>query len=406
MRRTGLGCLAAVFICLLTSGCWNRTELDELGITSATGFDRQNGKWVLSYQLIVPSTMGAIQGGGGGGGGSNPNVHTFTSEGHTIREAADFSYVENPRRLYFAHTDVMVIGKEAAEYGLMEILDLYFRNNDARETVLVTLTDGTAKEILRKLIPPEKMPGAALADILSKESKFSSTFPMIKVYQLAQKITSDAGAAGVPVVGFTGKSGEMENTDDQKKTFSQEEIKLMRLAVIKKDRLAGWIGRDESLGISWLTDKVKGSTISFRCQEKDSPKQSTFRVTQSKTKLSITKERDHYKAIVNVKVKGQLLEYNCEGDLSKPETIRSIEQSIAEEISGLINNGWAASQRMGADLAGFADMVHRKYPKDWRGIEKDWPELFSQMKLEITISVSVKRPGLLNKSFEHLSKNH
>lgn len=84
MRRTGLGCLAAVFICFLIAGCWNRTELDELGITSATGFDRKNGKWVLSYQLIVPSTMGAIQGGGGGGGGSNPNVHTFTSEGHTM----------------------------------------------------------------------------------------------------------------------------------------------------------------------------------------------------------------------------------------------------------------------------------------------------------------------------------
>lgn len=403
MRLAAIKCLAVVSICILTAGCWNRTELDELGITSATGFDRKNGKWVMTYQLIVPSTMGAVQAGGGGGGG-NPNVHTFSSEGATVREAADLSYVENPRRLYFAHTDVLVIGKAAAEYGLMEILDLYFRNNDARETVLVTLTEGTATEILKKLIPPEKMPGAALADILSKESKFSSTYPMIKVYQLAQKITSDAGAAGVPVVGFTGKSGDMESTDDQKKTYSQEEIKLMSLGVFKKDRLAGWADREESTGISWLTNQVKGSTIAFRSHSDDSEKQSTFRVSKNKTKLSILKEQDHYTAKVRVKIQGQLLEYNGEGDLSDPETISSVEQSVSKEIVSLINIGWGASRRIGADLAGFADMVHRKYPGDWKEIRKEWPEHFSKIKLDIDVSVSIKRPGLLNKSFKDLSK--
>ncbi|MDN4070460.1 Ger(x)C family spore germination protein [Paenibacillus vini] len=403
MRQAVLGCIILI-VCLMITGCWNRTELNEIGITIATGFDRQDGKWVMSYQIIVPSSVGTGQ--GGGGGGANPSIHVFSTKGETIREAADLGYVENPRRLYFGHTDVLIIGKEAAKEGLMQILDLYFRNIDARETVLVAITDGKAKDILKKLIPPEKMPGAALSEILRKETSFSSIFPLIKMYQLAQKITSDSGAAGVPEIRFTGgESRELESQEAEKLTSSPGKLKISRLGVFRREHFVGWMNRQESFGISWLSDQVKGSTISFGCTQDDlQHKNSSFRVITSKTKVTPEKVGDHYKMKIRIKAAGNLLEFQCKDDLTKPESIRIIERNIEKEILDYIDTGWKASKKMRVDLPGFADKVHRKYPNDWRKIKGSWPEHYENIELDVQVKVSVKRPGLFKKSFKNLTK--
>lgn len=405
MRRIQTCCLLMI-LSLLVTGCWNRTELNELGITVATGFDRENGKWSISYQIAVPSAMGTAQGGSGGGGGGKPSVHVFTTVGSSIREAADLGYVENPRRLYFAHTDLLVIGREAAEFGINEILGLYFRNNDARETVLVALTDGRARDILTKIVPSEKMPGTALADIIQKESNFSSIFPKIKVYELAQKVLSDAGAAGIPVIEFTGE-GQSGMESLEKTTSSPGTLKLTRLGVFRRDQFVGWMNREESFGISWLSNQVKGSTMAFGCLNgKRENRQSSFRITNAKTTVTPIKSGEHFKMKIKVKVKGDLLEFQCNGDLTKPEVIRKIEKQLEEDILAIIQTGWKAAKRMRVDLAGFADKVHRKYPKTWKEKKATWEDELAHIELDTEIKVSVQRPGLIKKSFEQLQKEN
>ncbi|WP_334076564.1 Ger(x)C family spore germination protein [Paenibacillus sanfengchensis] len=400
-------CFLLLLLSLFLAGCWNRTELNELGITVATGFDRENGKWSMSYQMVVPSAMGTGQGGSGGsGGGGRPSVHVFTTEGTSIREAADMGYVENPRRLYFAHTDILIIGREAAEYGINQILGLYFRNNDARETVLVALTDGKARDILLKLVPAEKMPGPALADIIQKESTFSSIFPKIRVYELAQKILSDAGGAGVPAIQFSGKDDHgMESMETEKTISSSSKLKLTKLGVFRRNQFIGWMNREESFGISWLSNQVKGSTLAFGCPETDNKsRQSAFRVTNAKTTVKPVKSGEHFKMKIKVRVKGDLLEFQCKGDLTKPEEIRKIEKTLEEEIQSIIQSGWKAAQKMRVDLPGFADKVHRKYPKAWKEKKASWEEELASIELDLDIKVSVQRPGLTNKSFDQLQK--
>lgn len=400
MSRKGL--LRLLFLSsLLLSGCWNRTELNELGITAATAFDKEGETWVMSYQVIVPSAMATGQGGAGNGGSSKPSVHVFTNRGASIREAADMSYMESPRRLYFAHTDVLVLGIEAAKAGIDEVLDLYFRNNDARETVLVTITDGKASDILKKLIPAENLPGTALSEMLRKESAFSSRLPSIKVYQLAQRMTSDSAAAGVPEIKFTGNiKGEMESLDDEKRTSAPGTLLLNRLGVFQGDRFIGWLNRRESFGVSWLTDQVKGSTIAFSSDRKnESGKQNSIRITLAKTKVTPEKTGNHFKMKVEVNLSGVLLEAGTNQDLLKPESISKLEQDLEKEVTGIIDTGWKASKRIGVDLPGFADKIHRKYPKDWKKIKETWKEDFKKVELDVQVKAKIQRPGLLKKSF-------
>lgn len=398
MNRNGL--LRLLFLSfLLLSGCWNRTELNELGITAATGFDKEGKEWVMSYQVIVPSVMAIGQGGAGSGGKSKPNVHVFTNKGASIREAADMSYMENARRLYFAHTDVLVLGIDAAKEGIDEVLDLYFRNNDARETVLVTITDGKASDILKKLIPAESLPGTALSEMIRKESAFSSRLPSIKVYQLAQRITSDSAAAGVPEIKFTGNiKGEMESLDDEKRTSAPGKLVLNRLGVFRGDRFIGWLNRRESFGVSWLTDQVKGSTIAFSSDSK-SGKPNSIRITQAKTKVTPEKAGNRFKMRIEVKLSGALLEAGTNQDLMKHENIYKLVQDLAKEVTDIMNIGWKASKRIGVDLPGFADKIHRKYPKDWKKMKETWTEDFKTVELDVQVKAKILRPGLLKKAF-------
>ncbi|MGP0583940.1 Ger(x)C family spore germination protein [Paenibacillus timonensis] len=404
MRRILL-CCAAVFACLAVAGCWNRTELNELGITVATGFDRSGEDWELTYQVIVPSASGTSQGGGSSGSGSQPSVYVFTTIGKTIREAADLGYTENPRRLYFGHTDIMVIGKDAAEKGIDQILDLYFRNIDARETVLVAVTDGKASEIMRKMVPPEKIPGTALAEMLRKQNSSSSYFPIVNVFQMAQKLVSDAQTVGVPEIIVTkGDAKVLESLDVTKTTSPPVKMKVERLGILHQNRLIGFLNRNESYGISWLTNQVKGSTLSFSCSGAHTKKKDgTVRITSAKTKVTPVRSGERYNMQVDTEASGDLLmEFMCEEDLSKPQSIKVIEKAVAEEIRSKIEVGWEASKKLRVDLPGFADKIHRKDPKTWKKLQNDWSEELTRVDLDIRVTVKLQRPGLTKKSFDTL----
>ncbi|RRJ65539.1 Ger(x)C family spore germination protein [Paenibacillus oralis] len=410
IMRVFLLCCAAAVLCLTATGCWNRTELNELGITVATGFDRSGNDWEISYQIVVPSATGTSQGGGGGGGGgSQPSVTVFTTKGKTIREAAALGYVENPRRLYFGHTEITVIGKEAAEAGINQILDLYFRNVEARETVLVAVTDRKASDILRNMVPPEKMPGSALADIMHKQQSNTSYFPVINLFQLAQKISSDSRAAGVPAISVPeGSEKPLESLDINKTTSPPVKMKVVRLGVFKGDRLAGWLNPEQSYGIAWLSDQVKGSTLSFACPRSDPQSNlgGSLRINKAKTKVTPVKAGDHYNMKVHIQASGDLMEYMCGGDPFSPKTIQAIEREVGATIIDTVNTGWEAAQKMRVDLPGFAGKIHRNDPKAWRELKDNWDEELSKIKLEVYVTVKIERPGLLKKSFKQLSNQN
>lgn len=391
-------------ICLTLTGCWDRTELNDLSVTTATGFDRQDDKWFISFQVVIPSAT-PIE--GGGGGGSQAAVHVFTTSGKTILEAANNAYFQNARRLYFAHTDIMVIGKEAAEYGIKQIMDLYFRNADTRETVILSITDGKASDALRKLVPTERYPGEALASTMKKQEQFTSYFPVVRIYQFAQKILSDAGAAGIPEISLPKNSGkDLESIDIVKRTSAPDQLAISRLGVFRQDRLIGWIKSKESLGISFLTDQVKGSTIPFTCTDEESKdKISTFRLLKSKSKVTAHREGEHFRIQVKIKTRGELLEVKSKLDLENPDKVKHLEKDIEQEILRIANRGWEATKKLHADLPGFANVVHRKFPKEWKKVKDSWDEEeLHNIKLDVQVKVTLQRPGLLKKSFEQIMR--
>lgn len=391
---------AIVLMTLPLYGCWNRTELNELGITSATGMDFKDGKWSLTFQVVVPSAMWSGAGSGAAGGsGSQSSVHVFSTTGDTIREAVRNSYRSFSRKLYFSHTDVLVIGKQAAEEGIAQILDLYLRNFDARETVLVTVADGYASEILRQFVPPERLPGNALAKILLWEEKNSGMLPAVKVFDIAQNMYSDAKAIGVPEIVLQSSDDkgrtELKSMDIFKTTSKPARLKLGRIGAFKGDRLVGWLNDKEGLGVAWLKDNVKNSVLSFPCPSSGGGQGlSSYQIRRAKVQITPHLQDDRLTMHIRVKTKGYLMESTCQGNFGSPSFIGSLERELEKEISQEIETGWQAVLRLQLDLPGFADRVHRKYPRQWKNLKDGWEGRLKQIDLDVHVEAKLRNIGL------------
>ncbi|AOZ93002.1 Ger(x)C family spore germination protein [Paenibacillus crassostreae] len=402
MHRSWVVISIILVIGLPLTGCGNRIELNEIGITTATGVDGKQGDWTVTYQVINPSAMSSPSGGATGGGASQSVVHTFSTHGKTIREANNISNLEFPRKLYFAHNNIILIGKKAAEEGVAEIIDGYLRNSESRETVKVLIVDGSAREFMKMLVPPDKVPGQTLVKILEEENRRGSFYPSISMYEFALKISSESGAAGVPELSLFGTEGEkLESVDIFKKTSTQAKLMLSALSVFKGDKRVGKLNQAESLGISWLTNHINGSTFSFDDVNKDTGI-STFRILKAKVKITPVKDAQQFSIKVEANVSGELVESTSQENIQTSKSMNTMQQQVEQVIESQILEGWKSVQKLKVDLIGVADMIYRKHPKIWREIKDSWSEELANMDIDIEVNAVIKRPGLIQKSFSKL----
>ena len=389
---------------MVLGGCWDRTELNELSITSAAALDvGKNGKWVLSFQVILPSSISAAAGTAGGPTGQVPVV-VYSTEGDTIKGAVSESYMEAPRKLYFGHNSILVVGEEAAKKGFSQMVDLSLRNSDSRETVSILIASGDGRSILEQLLSSEPIPGIGLERILEKQEQYLSKIPNVRMYDLIKKMLSPSHSTLVPEIIISG-SKEVTGIDQLKQTTVPSKLRLGRAAIIKETKLVGWMSDEEALGTSFLSDQVQASTIPFASDpDKDKDKDSTFVVSNSKTRVKVKEQEGKYNVNVKIQIGGWLNETGSATNLLKPETIRKMEESVQNEVVAICKRAWAASKKANADVAGISDWIYRRYPKQWKQMEKDQEDVFKKINLQVEAEVKMKKVGLSNKGYNKLSK--
>jgi spore germination protein KC len=401
--RSTLACAAGMLlISMLLAGCWDRTELNELSITSATAVDREKDNWTVSFQVIIPSSISGT--GGVGGSGSSlqapVTVHSVTSR--TIKEAAALSYLESPRKLYFGHNSVLVISEKTARAGITPVIDIYLRNHESRETVSVLVSSEEARTVLEQLISIDRIPGQGIQRLLEKEQRGLSYLSNVRLYELAMDLLGESKTGILPEIKISG-AGEVTRLDKLKGTTQPSKLKLGRLAVIHEDKMIGWLSQTEALGTAFLKGRVKETTIPFSCSGNNPKKpDSTYLLANSKTKITPRPEGDAFAVQVEIKTKGRLNEADCSADLLKPDVIRQVEQQIEKEIERTTLSAWEAVSRLEADVAGLSAVLQRKYPDQWKQFKKGNQTDWKSIKLNVKADVKLERVGLSNKAFRKM----
>ncbi|MBE3588440.1 MAG: Ger(x)C family spore germination protein [Thermoanaerobacteraceae bacterium] len=402
-----------LFVSATCTGCWDHREVEDLGIVLLTALDdAPGGKIRLEVQILVPAALaggggGGVGGMGGGRGSGRKPYRNVDVEAETVFDAIRKLSMETPRRLFFAHNQVIVLSEKLArEKGIPPLLDFFDRNPQIRRDTWLVVARGDIKEIMDVPSQLEVTPAQRVMGIINNR-EFSSQFAITRLGDFIEMV-EDTG-----VEPFTAIIEMIPNTAVSRVALQPggpgpeptHDIKLTGTAVFRRDKLVGWLDEREARGLMWVRGEVRGGPVKFNLPGDGGPQNISVDILRAgrggvrvEPRLVDGQLSMHIKTSVRV----NLVEAQSPGlDLNKPETIKRLEElldeAIKEEIMAAVNRLQGDYR---SDAFGFGQAVHRKYPRLWRQVEGEWEDVFAGMPVSVDVKATIRRTGLVNKPMQ------
>ncbi|WP_369823934.1 Ger(x)C family spore germination protein [Sporosarcina sp. P26b] len=381
-----------LFLTLFLSGCWDRRELNELGIAMAIGIDKIENEYVISAQVVVPSEVSMKASTG------RSAVTLYTATGETVYEAIRKMTKNDPRKMYPGHLQILVINEDLAKEGIAESLELLSRDWELRSDFYVVVTkDITATEVLNVTTPIENIPANKMFNSLKTSEKNWAGTEGVILDELVTNLISDGKEAvltGIQVLGNKETGTSKQNVES---ITPSTRIEYDNLAVFKGDQLVGWLNEEESRGYSDITNTVKKTVTSISCPKEGKIIIDIFRF-HSKIVGSINKGEPEVD--IKIEAEGNIGEVLCSIDIMEPETIDKLEKIYEEEVKEIIHQTIESVQKQyQSDIFGFGEAIHRSNPKEWNEMKEHWDEKFSDLTVNVHIDMKIRRIGTVNNSF-------
>jgi spore germination protein KC len=385
--------LALLVLMMVTIGCWNRKELDELGIQLGTAIDKVGEHYRVAVQVVIPGEVSSRNTSSG-----NSPVTIFQAEAPTIFEALRKLTETSPRKVYSAHIRVLILSEAVAREGIGKVIDVFSRNPEARtDFFLMVARNSDAMEVLNVITPLEKIPADDLFYTLDTSSRTWSPTTRVSIEELIEQLVSEGISTvltGVRVLGNRDVGGQNINTQ---RIIPDAYTEFIGLGVFRKDRLIGWLNEDESRGFNYIRNNVKSSAGHLKCPEGGFIVLETLR---NNTKLKVDVINEEPVATIKVKNVSSVSDVACKIDLTNPDTIVELEQLAEEKLTAMMDNVVKRVQRKyKTDIFGFGQALYKDHPKEWRKRMDNWTEYFTDIKVIYEVEYQIRRIGTTNDSF-------
>ncbi|MHB1125611.1 MAG: Ger(x)C family spore germination protein [Bacillota bacterium] len=392
------------------TGCWSRKEIEDLAIVSALGFDKVTvdgrDKCRVTIQVIRPGAVGSIE---MGGGGAQAPVWTFSSIGETVHEAGRDLSTRSPRIPFPPHARVVILGERLVrEDGLKKVMDLLMRFRDIRLRTYVLVSRGDAldallaqpelertlsQEIVRMInVTQKRVSKAYFADVREVAAAVAGpgrdpAMSLLEVFPLSPK---DIKGEGIDTGGLKPGSPESKQTS----------VRLKGLAAFRGDKLVGFLGDRETRGFLYITGKARVGIITVR-DPIHNERDTTFAMTGAKTIIEPAIEDGRVVFTVRIKARGNLSEHEGAGNIASMPALEKLEENISKEIRSMAMEAVRRAQEdFRSDIFGFGDVLHRKLPGEWKQISEQWPEVFPDAEVRISVETRIQSTGMIGKSLE------
>jgi spore germination protein KC len=385
------------FLCIpVLSGCWNQKELTDLALVMALGIDKgKDQKFKLSFQLVNPGNVSSGQMGGGQG----LPIAVYKSSGDTITEAARNATKKISRRLYYAHTNLLVISEEVAKTNILDVMDSLDRDPEFRTTTQVVITRGrtTAEDLVTTLTILDKLPVNKVTKELKSTEVMLGENISVSVDDFLLGLLSNGKEPIINGYQVKGKIGAAGTAANLQKTTTNAFLEADGLAVFRDGKLRGWVTNENARGVIWILNKVKSTDINIPYNGKKNA--ISMAPIRSKTKVAATFKNG--KPVINILIEdeGWISEANTAVDLTNPKVIEKIEILVEKETKRQILNSVKAAKKLKSDIFGFGEKIHRENPKLWKPLEKNWDQQFANLEVHVKVNTYIRREGIRTKPF-------
>ena len=376
MRYIKLLLLACILSAIaLTSGCWNYREVDKLAIVSGLAFDRKDGKYLVTAEIVNIS----------GGKDSKTSTELVTTEGITVFDAGRETIKLTGKRLYYSHAEIIIVSREIAEEGILPILDWISRDAEPRYTLHVLVSkEKSAKEILEQRSISSEVLSFELNDILESQKSLSNAMN-VEEWQFINDLSAMGISATLPTVCIT---------KDNNKSVPE----ITGTGVFRKDRLVGFLDGDETKTLMFIKDKIKGGLLVDKEYNDDSRTYISLEIFRNKTTLKPYIAHGKIMIRINTDTNVAIGENGGEENYIE-EPGRSIlkkdfEAILENKIKNLVKE---AQEQYDSDIFGFGKSVKVNLPDFWRQIESKWEQVFKTVGVEVHSTINIKNSAFESK---------
>ncbi|MGN7407937.1 Ger(x)C family spore germination protein [Sporosarcina sp. SAFN-010] len=389
MKRVMLYSSVLIVITLLMTGCWSKNELNEFAIVVAVGIDKVDDEYEVTVQIVDPSEIASSR----SNGGRTPVV-LYHAKGGTVFEAIRKLSTVTPRKPYFAHLGMMILGEELAKEGIVQALDVFNRDQEIRGNFLVVVSDqAPAKDILSILSPLEKIPANKMYNSLKNSSEVFATSSPTRFDELLKDLGGKGKNTVLTTIRIRGNLEEGSSNDNVEKTHPVANVHYTGMVVFKNGKMVGLLNEEESKGYSYIKDMVKSTVNIIVCPEEGTI---TTEVTDSKTKVNGKMVKGEPRIELEVRSSQNVEEMDCPINLGEEKTIAELDKISSETLKEIVTNTLDTIQnRYEADVFGFGEAIHRADPKAWKKLEKDWEQLFPDLEVHVKVDVRTKGVGTI-----------
>jgi spore germination protein KC len=368
-----------IFVILgLTTGCWDRNEMDDLALVMASGIDlTDDGQLEITLQIALPTGIpSAVQSGGSG----KKSVIVISASGKNSSEATGKLQQQLSRAIYFGHRGVIIFGEQFARHGINQVVDTFTRFPESRSNSYVLTTyGGTAKEILNTPYQLELIPGIGINKIQS--SKLS--FP-VKIDEFLNALSSQDRSPVTAAIRIIHKGTDKE-------TFT-----IDRAAVYHGNQLSGYLSSDELKLLRWWTGGGHHLRFTVQVEPENEQYGGTVGVDllQGGMKMHLVIKNDLPEVKVSLHATVRAIDNDSELDLSKVNHMKRVETLLSQQIQSEAESMLTHVQKvLQSDILGIGEDVHIEYPYFWKKMKDEWLDIFPEVPVTVDAHIKIERTG-------------
>jgi spore germination protein KC len=423
MNKMRLLSILLIMTILLTNGCWDRRELESLGIIQVLGLDLESGQKnevTVTTMIAIPSELGGGQAGGGGGGeGDGPGVLIVSMKAPSIYEAFNRINTLINREVSLLQNQVLIIGEELAKNGAAKWIDNLIRFREMRRTMLVSVCKGRAADIMKVQPKLEKKPSEYFTD-LAAISRRTGMFPLVTLNDFLKRYEAYAHENYLPFMDKYfidkggekpsakkqtedgkkgGNNGESKSGQDQQSQWGEaqkiEHVRFIGSAIFKKDRMVGNFDIYETQILLLLNNEFKEALLTI-----EDPLRKDYNIIFRL--LSTAPVQIHYRpqnGVDNFKVKlrleADLVSIQSGIDYTKPKLEAFLGRVIARELKNRVVKAIKkAQQEFNSDVFGFGEKVRSTFITSSEYENYRWPDKFQHSRIDVQVKVDLRRVGV------------
>ncbi len=379
MKRTKIFLLLIIIAAIqsMLTGCWNYKEIDKLAIVAGVAIDKDtDGQYLVTAEIVQIS----------GGKDSKTLSKPISMKGKTVFDAVRNGVSLTGKRLYWSHSKVIILSKDIASEGLKKILDWYIRDAESREDVNILISNGeSAREMFEGEGITEDIKSFKLDETIKNQDSFSKA-PLTDVLKYSIEIQTDGMSTVIPAINL-------------KKSDKKMVPQIIGAAIIKDDKLAGFLNDEETKALNFIRNDIKGGILVGITQENSTP--ISLEIFYSKTTVTPVIDVTGIKFNLNIETTVAIGEIEGSENVIEEEERKKLEQStekkLKEHIETLIKK---VQSEYDADIFEFSSKLHEDKSNVWKKVSSNWEQIFKDLPVNVKTKVHIKNSAVLSKPLE------